>query len=160
MLRHRHRKEARQKVGLSLPLLTIFIVLTGAGVGWSMASQDNAEAVLVPFGLCHTGARINCVVDGDTIWLNGEKIRIADIDTPETHSPRCAREADLGDRATRRLHALLNSGPFTVEPYGERNTDRYGRQLRVMTRDGQSLGQVLVEEGLARPWDGERRPWC
>jgi hypothetical protein len=27
-------------------------------------------------------------------------------------------------------------------------------------RDGQSLGLTLVSEGLAREWDGARRPWC
>jgi endonuclease YncB( thermonuclease family) len=27
--------------------------------------------------------RHTCVIDGDTIWLEGVKIRVADIDTPE-----------------------------------------------------------------------------
>ncbi len=31
--------------------------------------------------------RRTCVVDGDTIWLEGVKIRIADIDTPEISQP-------------------------------------------------------------------------
>ena len=44
------------------------------------------------FPLCHTGGGYNCVVDGDTIWLGGQNIRIADIDAPETHKPRCASE--------------------------------------------------------------------
>ena len=48
------------------------------------------------FSLCHTGGGGNCVVDGDTFWCNGQKIRIADIDTPETHPARCAAEAELG----------------------------------------------------------------
>ena len=47
------------------------------------------------------------MVDGDTIWLQGTKIRIADIDTPETHQPRCASEKALGDKATQRLQQLL-----------------------------------------------------
>ena len=50
--------------------------------------------------MCFTGGGYNCVVDGDTIWLHGEKIRIADIDAPETHDPRCSSEKELGDRAT------------------------------------------------------------
>jgi hypothetical protein len=52
------------------------------------------------FGLCHTGGGQNCVVDGDTFWIDGMKIRVADIDAPETHPPRCPYEADVGDRAT------------------------------------------------------------
>ena len=38
--------------------------------------------------------------------------------------------------------------------------DRYGRKLRILTRGGESLGAVLVHEGLARYYEGGRRPWC
>jgi endonuclease YncB( thermonuclease family) len=41
-----------------------------------------------------------------------------------------------------------------------RETDSYGRKLRLVVRDGTSLGDVLVKEGLARAWDGRRHPWC
>src|SRR5262249_36876037 len=67
------------------------------------------------FRLCHTGGGYNCVVDGDTFHYHFTRIRIADIDTPETHPPRCAHEAELGRRATLRLQELLNQGPFTLE---------------------------------------------
>lgn len=99
------------------------------------------------------------MVDGDTAWIGGVKVRVADIDAPETHPPRCAREADLGERATRRLAELMNAGPFELAPTG-RDEDRYGRKLRVLVRRGRSLGDQLVAEGLARTWDGRRRPWC
>jgi endonuclease YncB( thermonuclease family) len=111
------------------------------------------------FGLCHSGGGTHCVVDGDTFWFQGQKYRIADIDTPETQGPACTAEGALGARATQRLHALLNAGAFSLER-GDRETDRYGRALRVVTRDGQSIGGQLVAEGLARPWDGARHPWC
>ena len=104
-------------------------------------------------------ARTNCVVDGDTFRIDGTTIRISDIDAPETHPPRCAHEADLGDRATRRLAELLSAGPFRLVR-ADRDIDRYGRQLRVVIRDGRSIGKVLVAEGLARAWSGKRRPWC
>ena len=35
-----------------------------------------------------------------------------------------------------------------------------GRALRVVTRGGESIGGMLVAEGLARRWDGARHPWC
>ena len=58
------------------------------------------EAALVgDFGRCGF-VRITCVVDGDTFWLDGTKYRIADINTPEVSSPQCAREAEMGRRAT------------------------------------------------------------
>jgi len=134
------------------------------GTGTGAASSDRmalyaGDTVSARFGFCHSGGGRDCVVDGDTFRLNGERIRIADIDAPETHPPRCGEEARLGDAATQRLHALLNAGPVTLE-IADRDTDRYGRKLRVVTRGGRSLGDQLVDEGLARPWTGRRRPWC
>ena len=111
------------------------------------------------FTFCHSGGGVNCVVDGDTFWMSGEKVRIADIDTPETHSPRCEAERALGARATRRLQALLNAGAFSTRRI-DRERDRYGRLLRIVTRDGRSIGSMLVAEGLTRPWTGSRQPWC
>jgi endonuclease YncB( thermonuclease family) len=111
------------------------------------------------FARCGSGPRVSCVVDGDTFWYRGEKIRIADINTPEVSEPHCPAEARLGERATRRLVALLNQGPFTLER-ADRDTDRYGRLLRIVTRNGESLGEVLVAEGLAERWKGYRGSWC
>lgn len=111
------------------------------------------------FEIC-VAVRDNCVVDGDTLWFAGAKIRIADIDAPEVTDPRCDYEKQLGDKATFRLLELLNVGPFEVRTIGDRETDKYGRKLRVLLRNGQSLGLQLVDEGLARPWTGRREPWC
>ena len=115
--------------------------------------------VRASFGLCHSGGGTNCVVDGDTIWLGGENIRVADIDAPETHEPRCAEEQALGDRATARLHELVNNGTVTLTPI-DRDEDSYGRKLRIVRVDGTSVGETLVSEGLARWYEGGRRGWC
>lgn len=113
----------------------------------------------IEFGICSVGGGVNCVVDGDTFWMGGQRIRIADIDAPETHPPRCPAEAELGNRATIRLRELLNAGPVALEAV-DRDEDVYGRKLRIVTRDGRSVGRQLVSEGLARDWTGSRRPWC
>lgn len=126
-------------------------------LGAPRATAADPEAAR--FGLCGGGARYNCVIDGDTFWYRGEKVRIADINTPETGSPGCAHEAQLGAAATARLQALLNAGAFTLEPV-DRDRDKYGRLLRTVTRDGASLGGVLVREGLAEEWQGYRSDWC
>jgi endonuclease YncB( thermonuclease family) len=99
------------------------------------------------------------VIDGDTFRFEGEKIRIADIDTPEVNG-RCAEESALAARATNRLAVLLAAGPFELETIGGRDEDRYGRKLRIVTRNGRSIGDQLVAEGLARTWSGRREPWC
>jgi endonuclease YncB( thermonuclease family) len=116
-------------------------------------------ALTAAFALCQAGPRTTCVVDGDTFWLDGEKVRIADINAPETHQAQCDYELQLGDAATRRLIGLLNQGPFTLEPWS-RPRDRYGRLLMVVVRHGRSVGAELVREGLAEQWTGRRRSWC
>ncbi|NDK52828.1 thermonuclease family protein [Rhizobium laguerreae] len=109
---------------------------------------------------CASGARYNCVVDGDTLWIYGQKVRVADIDAPEISTPKCASELTLGNKATERLIELVNEGPFQLQAWPGRDTDRYGRKLRVLVREGRSLGDRLVSEGLARTWSGRREPWC
>jgi len=116
-------------------------------------------ALAAAFTLCGEGPRTNCVVDGDTFWMNGIKVRLADINAPETQQAACIEERDLGNRAKDRLVKLLNSGPFVLEVEG-RDTDRYGRALRLAKRGGQSIGLQLVKEGLAEPWRGRRSDWC
>ena len=106
--------------------------------------------------VCSTGPRDHCVHDGDTVWLEGEKIRLQDIDTPELNG-KCDDERRLALRARNRLIALLNAGPFEIRRNG---TDRYGRTLAVFYRGGRSIGDQLVAEGLARTWSGRREPWC
>jgi micrococcal nuclease len=138
---------------------TLLVVLIGLLQFAPLAAATSSHQITARFALCHSGGGRDCVVDGDTFWFAGDKYRIADIDTPETHPARCAREAVLGEAATRRLHKWLNAGAFSLERTG-RDVDRYGRKLRIVTRDGQSAGSVLIAEGLARPWEGRRRPWC
>ena len=114
----------------------------------------------VRFTLCSRANRVNCVVDGDTIHYEGGIIRIEDIDTPETHGPKCASERALGLRATYRMLDLVNAGPFEIVQRGRRDTDKYRRKLRSLERNGRSLGDILIAEGLARRWDGARHGWC
>ena len=100
------------------------------------------------------------MVDGDTFWFDGERVRIADIDAPEVRGAECARESELAARSTRRLQALLNEGSFELRRQGTRDRDVYGRLLRTVHRNGQSFGDILIDEGLARPWRGRSEFWC
>lgn len=165
-------------IGLALALAALIgwnlagIDWRGMGQGASRAalfSSDAADAPVIVassanrhsarFAICGGGARVTCVVDGDTFWLNGEKIRIADIDTPEISKPRCSAELDRGNLARDRLAGLLNAGPFDLEAT-DRAQDHYGRSLYIVTRGGDSIGTALVDEGLA-VWYGNGRPdWC
>lgn len=129
------------------------------GAATAETPDPGAPSKRVNFSFCHMGGGYNCVVDGDTIWFEGTKIRIADIDTPETHDYQCQAEKNLGDRATARLQEILQRGNISLRSI-DRDEDQYGRKLRVVLVDGGSVGEALVSEGLARWYEGGRRPWC
>ena len=123
------------------------------------AAQPPSAPVVAHFDYCKWGGGTNCVVDGDTFYLNGAKVRIAGIDAPETHDYRCQSELELGERAARQLQALLNSGAVTMTGI-DRDRDVYGRLLRNVSVNGQHVGEALMSGGVARAYAGGRRPWC
>lgn len=134
------------------------VAATSEGAFGASPARSGLSAQFSP---CRGAVRTTCVVDGDTIWYQGTKIRVADINAPEVSKPGCAREAMLGDEATVRLTQLLNQGDFAlVRPAGTPERDKYGRTLREVHRGGESLGAVLVREGLAEEWGGARIDWC
>lgn len=151
---------------VALSMVVAFSATAGFSYLSSNPVSDTATeaqpVVFKPYSLCSGSGsvRTHCVVDGDTLWHNGLKIRIADIDTPEVGDPKCSSEAALGARATKRLLQLVNAGPFEMQAWQGRDEDKYGRKLRVLMRGGRSLGDILVSEGLARTWTGRRQTWC
>jgi endonuclease YncB( thermonuclease family) len=115
------------------------------------AGQDSAQA-----------AGAYRVVDGDTIVANasGERIRIANIDAAETgKGARCEAERRHGEQASNSARRLIaRAREVRTIPTGE--LDRYGRTLARVRVDGRDLGQILIDQGLARAWNGRREPWC
>lgn len=110
-------------------------------------------------GKCGSGKRVTCVVDGDTLWLRGEKFRLQGFDTPETTTNFCGgeRERQLGNKATDRLIQIMNDGEVTFRRNGK---DRYGRTLADFYVDGIDVGEILIGEGLARQWPDGPEFWC
>ena len=161
--RSRHeRQRRREKLGRAVVVGLIAAVGFLLGMLWNSpvwGQGVTADIETARFVRCGGAVRVTCVVDGDTFWYRGAKVRVADINTPEVSRPACPREAALGEAATRRLAELLNAGPFTLAPWTP-DRDRYGRLLRTVTREGESLGAVLVGEGLAERWNGRRGSWC
>lgn len=100
------------------------------------------------------------VVDGDTIKAPyGVTYRLLGFDTPETHFAKCDAELELGLAAKDRLEELLEKSEVKVIESGK--LDKYGRTLAHLMADGRDVGEILIGEGLARPYHGERRrSWC
>jgi len=80
-------------------------------------------------------------IDGDTIRMGRERIRLRGIDTPELNEPG-------GDAARQRLEQLLKEGPIRIVPHGQ---DVYGRTVADVFVDGRNVAEVLKQEGYAKP---------
>ncbi|MBF0424931.1 MAG: thermonuclease family protein [Magnetococcales bacterium] len=89
------------------------------------------------------------VVDGDSLVVNGQKIRLFGIDAWE-HGQYCLDTTrqlyPCGDMATAFLKGLIKTNPVHCQPLRH---DRYHRLVSRCTLQGVDLGQVMVERGWA-----------
>jgi len=126
-----------------------------------IASPAEQQSEAIQPGLPRTFSARNdklYVIDGDTFGIGSEHIRIAGMDAPETHPPRCMQEAQLGLAATAKLKELLGSGTVTMSGSGR---DQYGRELRQVFVNGVDVAQTMIGAGLARSYDGgKKQGWC
>lgn len=94
------------------------------------------------------------VIDGDTVVLSsGAKVRILNLNTPE-------KGENLSDEATRFTENLVGGKCVELNPAAP-SKDKYGRLLADVVTGGKSLGESLVENGMAHvmlipPYDAER----
>jgi endonuclease YncB( thermonuclease family) len=89
------------------------------------------------------------VVDGDTIVLNGVKIRLEGIDAPESDQvclDERAQRWTCGITARDRLDEKIGGNPITCSTTGR---DKYRRDLATCRLGSEDLNQWLVREGLA-----------
>ncbi len=88
-------------------------------------------------------------IDGDTIEIHGQRIRLFGIDAPEG-GQRCndakSKSYRCGQRAAMALFNKIGRQSVACEP---RDKDRYGRVVAVCRAGGVDLNGWLVAEGLA-----------
>ena len=88
------------------------------------------------------------IVDGDTIHLNGEKIRFTGIDTPELKQT-CLKDGIEDPCGVTAKQILIDKiGNDTVECISE-GKDRYKRTLAECFVNSESLSSYLVRSGYA-----------
>jgi endonuclease YncB( thermonuclease family) len=101
-------------------------------------------------------------IDGDTLDVDGERIRIIGLDAPETYEAHCSAELRLGQRSTNYMRSMVTGG-IDIQRTGKR--DRYGRSLAHVYFRGEDVAAVMVRQGLAVPYIcgrhcGRRINWC
>jgi hypothetical protein len=122
------------------------------------AWEKRAGDIDAAFGGTSVAGQHIYVIDGDTFDINGQRVRVAGIDAPETHPARCAQEAALGAAATKKLAELLRGRPLWISG---NIVDRWGRNVRTVRVGGEDVADAMIGSGLARNYDGkQRQPWC
>lgn len=89
------------------------------------------------------------VIDGDTIEIHGQRVRLFGVDAPETRQLCAAadgREWRCGTQAARALDALVGRASVRCVSRGQ---DRYRRLVAVCFLGGQDVAESMVAQGLA-----------
>ena len=81
------------------------------------------------------------IVDGDTIKINGNSVRLLGINTPE-------RGEKYYEEAKDYLASLIDNKTVYLE-YGKEKYDKYGRVLAYVYLDDENVNQKMIEQGYA-----------
>ena len=142
--------------GIALFAVALAVLIVGVSVATIFHADPGAAARAARFGQCYDAEGSNCVLDGDTIYLEGQRIEIAGLKAPKIQGAQCDQERSRGIDSAVRLADLLNSGKVTLGP-SVREPDG---QLRTKVEvGGNDVGTAMINAGMAREY-GNTNGWC
>lgn len=138
----------RSGIAAALVLLGIYALMQYFVPQWmDDGSTSNGSSRTTPAELSGQGSALY-IFDGDTIALNGQRIRFRGMDTPETKQSCKLQGKDYacGNTATAELRKLIGKQTVTCISDGR---DRYNRILAFCKAGNVDLNRTLVEQGWA-----------
>lgn len=143
--------QRRKKSRFSLPkdtilglvvLLLIFVTVIGLNF-----KKDSHSVINSPKekNIINTKVR---VVDGDTIEINSEKIRLFGIDAPERGQP-CKKNDipyNCGEASKKHLQFIIVGQNVICD---DRGKDRWGRKISICKVGGEDINELMVKHGWA-----------
>lgn len=114
-------------------VVTVLAVIAIVDPGRRTLAPAQAQAAPVPGAVLVTG--VPRVIDGDTLEMAGERIRLHGIDAFESRQT-CGSQA-CGRLATAALKDLIRERPTSCEVH---DIDRYGRLVSVCRVEGIDVG--------------------
>jgi endonuclease YncB( thermonuclease family) len=98
------------------------------------------------------------VIDGDTLRIGAERIRLINIDAPEmSNGAECDAERQLAEVAKQKMTEIVAGQQLQVR---REDKDRFGRTLAYIRVRGADLGEMLVMARVAVRWEGRQHDWC
>ena len=103
----------------------------------------------------YDGDTFKCDIDlGFSIILKKQAVRLSGINCPELRT-KDKREKALGYEAKEKLKEILDEAfEVTLQSLGK---GKFGRVISICYADGYNVNDMMVESGLARPYDGGKR---
>jgi endonuclease YncB( thermonuclease family) len=132
-------------------LWIVIIALVAVAARWSgqFDAPARAPAPVEPGTPIQGRAKI---VDGDSLEVAGERVRLFGIDAPESRQ-QCrdagGQDYACGREAARVLTALINGRPVSCTLVTH---DQYARDVATCVANGKDLGEAMVRAGFARDY--------
>lgn len=129
-------------VGALVVLVAVLLAKTGTPAAHAAAVDVSAKVVAIS--------------DGDTVQARTEagqtkRLRLAQIDAPETGKGAAKPGQPFGQNARHRLGELVHGKTVQLRCPEK---DRYGRYVCTIFYQGQDINRKLVEEGMAWAYTG------
>jgi endonuclease YncB( thermonuclease family) len=150
-------REVRHALACAVVLVVSWSLWEFAGIGptlftnpanWSLWNQRPSASAAPSEALTGRAS----VIDGDTIDIHGERIRILDIDALETKQPCTAADGTqwrCGQKASLALSDWIGSRTTMCDATTK---DGYGRWLARCSVGGMDVAEWLAESGWAVPY--------
>lgn len=98
----------------------------------------------------YDGDTLNVDIDlGFSIWIRDKSLRLYGIDAPEVKG--ATRDQGIVVRNWLR-QKIEQSQTILIESISDQ-PDKYGRYLAILYIDGININQLMIDEGLARPYN-------
>ena len=120
-------------ISVLIIIIVSFYVLYNSNYTKDQKEQENIEFEGI----------VNYVVDGDTLDINDNRIRLSLVNTPER-----GQEGYMEAKKLVQNLCLNKKGEVDIDD-GQRRGDRYGREVGIVYCDGININKALVENNLA-----------
>lgn len=155
------RTEEQELIGGVAGIILFAILVAVAIIGISIATithQDpRAAAHAAQFGQCYNSGVDECVLDGDTIYVGGQRVDVAGIVAPAIQGAKCSDERTRGIESALKLADLLNSGKVTL---GDTVRDSDGTLRRRVAVDGKDVAAAMIDAGVTQDRGSGQPDWC
>lgn len=143
-------------VALAIAGVAVFSFKTVLPAPGATTSAAEPTSISQRFALCDDSKGDACVLSADSYAWRGDRYHLSDISVPSQAQPRCPQEATRAQSGRAALARMMNGGAFEARP----DSADADRSARILTRDGVSIGQLMILKGHAQPWSRTPIDWC